>query len=386
MPSMLAKLVFPLFGAYALPVVNAVFLAIVLVRFSQTVLTRVPNAVMVIAVVLSGTPFLVSAILPDIWLAIATVSLLTLLARFSWIDFAICSVALAGHGLDIYVALSLLVLSVICPGEDRWRAARLIASIVVCVVLLAGIANTLVRGSFPAPRLGTAVIVSKVINDVPEAYDGFCVSAPSEKICRLKDKIDKRRALGLDEDSQYLWHAGLTWWSGPVDETLSWPEFNAAGLKLGWHALKSYPFTYVKESLLDYWRMFSVKGCLGNGLAYLEADPGTDSFVGYLTHRGTDSLARRGLLGNTPFCSVVSWAKIIVFAAGLFAALYLFVRGQGAIRRQTILLSGAMFANDFGFAFTSGGFPRYHERIVLLAAVILLLAINRWRQSRQEGL
>ncbi len=375
-PGSLANLIFPVFGPWALPMVNAVLFGVVLIRFSAVALPNVSMVVVLVGAFAAGVPIFTSSIMPDGWVALAYLTLLLLLIRFSWIDFALCVIAVSGHGLNPYLFLSTLILAVIFFPGFRWYSAKLIVAVLFCSILVESSLNYIGTGEWFPSKLGTAVVASKVINDVPESYDQFCERYPDEKICRLDRKVKARRALKIDKVDQYLWDAGLRAAKGPPDETLTWSEFNAAGVKLGWFVLREFPFDYLAKSLSEYPRMFRGNGCVSDGFGYGNALPDAWRGRGFLNSDDSNSLARLGKFDGSTVCSFLSWGRFLVFIAASLVALYLFFRWSGKLSQQVLILTGALYANDLGFLVTSGWVPRYHDRMLLVAVVIVLLMVN----------
>ncbi len=384
MPGLLAKPLFPLLGSWALAFVNAAFVSLVVVRFSTVALPHVPMGLVVLGVFAAGTPFFSSSIMPDMWISLAYLTLLLLLIRFSWIDFTLCVIAVMGHGLNPYIFASTLILAILFLRGSRGRAAKLIVTILFSSILLEGGISYLGRGELFPAKIGAAVVASKVINDVPEAYDRFCDRFAEEKICRLRTKVDARRSLRVDKFDQYLWDADLLSRQGPQDDTLTWNEFNAAGIKLGLFVLRNYPVEYVKKSLSEFPRMFRGNGCLSEGSGYGNILPEAWREVGVLNTDDVRSLARRGVYEGATLCSVLSWLRFVTYISAMVAALYILVFRSGALRFQVLVLFAAIWVNDTGYLFTSGWVPRYHDRILLLAATIVLLLINHLSGRRKH--
>jgi hypothetical protein len=256
-----------------------------------------------------------------------------------------------------------------------------IATVSLGSMLLQSAVNQVTRGHpFPA-EIGTAVVASKVINDVPAAFDAFCLAETTEKICQLRTKIDARRALGIDKDDQFLWNAELMPWKGPPEETLSLEEFNAAGASLGTFVVLNYPFDFLLSSARDYVRMFADGRCFVSGPGYIQNTPDSERTFGYLNTKDAGTLARRGYFDRTPWCAALNQIKIGLFILGTLAAVHGLLRHSGLLRQQVLVLVTALYANDAAFAITSAASARYQGRTLLLSAVILMLVLNRWHEQ-----
>src|SRR5689334_5540507 len=102
-PGALSSIIFPLFGVWSLIVIDSITFAYTVGRFATLFLPNTPLAVGIILVVLSGGPFYVSWLTPDIWIVFLGLCVAILLRRFSWSDFAIAVMACSGHGSGIYI-------------------------------------------------------------------------------------------------------------------------------------------------------------------------------------------------------------------------------------------------------------------------------------------
>lgn len=378
-PSVLAKALWPLLDVWSLPVINTTMFAIVMMRFSRHYLPGVPRAAVAVAALVTGVPFFVSAIMPDVWIAVAYLALATLLVRFSWLDFLICVIAFSGHGMNVYILLASVPVVLLFGREMAAHAVKLVLAVLAGAFALQTVLDLAVHRSLFPEKLGTGVIASKVINDVPEVYADFCGKNPGEKICRLGDKIRRQQSLGRDRDDQYIWFASLMKWDGPADETLTWTELNAAGLKLGWHALKHSPLTYARKSFEDFIGGFMGRNCAPTRSGFVPDTPENEVWLGRINTKDRGTPARDGIFTTNAVCDINYAVQLAVFFLATLMAVWLAFAASGRTRLVALMFAGAIYANDLGFAFTAASSARYHERILLLAVAILMLAWNHRR-------
>lgn len=385
MPAAVAKPFWPLLGPWSLPAINSAVFAVLVVRVKFILLPGVSMGTVVVAMVAAGVPVFTSSIMPDVWIGFAFLAFILVLERFSWVDFVVCVITLAGHGINVILFVASVILVAVLFRERRWHRVVLGIAIAACSLLAEATLSFATRGEIFPPRLGTAVIASKVINDVPASYDRFCELDPGEKICRLRKKIDARRRLNVDKMDQYLWDADLRSTDGPPEETLSWSEFNAVGVKLGWLALTEFPIAFFTKSVFDYPKMLSGNGCVSDGFGYGNALPDRWRGAGVLPTDDAESLARQGALEDNVVCTALSRTRLAMFVFAMAATLIVVFRTSGILRQRVVLLACAIAANDAAFLFLSGWVPRYHDRILILASVVLLLVLNHWRTRRHRA-
>ncbi len=429
-PPALSKLLIPIFGPWSHTIINATLFGVVLTRFASLMLPRIGLPVVVIAMIAAGVPMFTSAIMPDIWISLAYLSLITLFARFSWVEFLICVIATTGHGLNYYLLFSTMVFTMVFMPSLRLRALAYICGMLLCAAVLEAGLDRYYRGNLFPPKLGTGTIASKVLNDVPATVDEFCDAHSEERICQLRHKIIAQRAKGFDKDDQYIWDAGLMNWNDPKplgNESrttteceqcdgqagvvvsndkkgagdrgdteskgygsqkhvpgLTWKELNSAGLKLGWFVVRNHPMDYFVASLADYFGMFWNERCFPSGYGFVETKPENARWIGYLNTKDPNTLARQGFFFETPLCFGHFVIKSVTLALSIPVILVVLVFGGGQLRRQVLILCTAVFANDIAFALTSTGSARYHERMLMLATAVLLLALNHWRERRND--
>src|SRR5690242_2440090 len=108
-PGALSSITFPLFGVWSLAIINSITFAYTIGRFATIFLPNTPLAVGIILVVLSGGPFYVSMLAPDIWIVFLGLCVAILLWRFSWPDFAVAVIACSGHGSGIYILAATVI-------------------------------------------------------------------------------------------------------------------------------------------------------------------------------------------------------------------------------------------------------------------------------------
>src|SRR5690606_20139979 len=190
---------------------------------------------------------------------------------------------------------------------------------------------------------------------------------------------------GLDYDAQYLWRAGLMPWHGPPEETLSLSELAAVGRRLGLSALRTHPVEYLKETARDMVAMFRDTSCFVAGDGYVERTAENARWMSYLNDNDHNTLARQGYFGRNAVCSILAGIKITVFALASLVGACVLVRHAGELRGQVMILLGAVVANDIGFALTSAPSGRYHDRLLFLAAVVVLLAFNHWKEQQSDA-
>ena len=131
--------------------------------------------------------------------------------------------------------------------------------------------------------------------------------------------------------------------------------------------------------------MFRGNGCLSEGSGYGKALPKAWRNVGVFNTDDTHTLARRGVLNGATLCSKLSWLRFTTYVAAGLATFYVLIFASGVLRVQVLILAAAVLVNDFGFLTTSGWVPRYHDRILLVAAAIVLLLINHHLGRRKTA-
>ena len=376
-PGAISGIIYPLFGVWSLIIINGIIFSYIIGRFAQLFLPYTPLFVGLLMIALSGAPFYVSLLAPDIWIVFLGLCLAILMARFSWIDFAIAVMASSGHGSGIYI-LAAVGLGFLLLGHNKARFAFIAGAICACSIVVVFSVDILINGAISTERPAAATVASKIINDVPEALVDYCDQLPEEKVCKLKDRIDLLPPHSYD-DAQYLWHAKLR--DGPG--TLSWQEFNALGQRLlGFVLLSRHAPAYLIESLYDYINYFNPDRCLGfPGFVEYAAEDWT---LEHYAKGEKNSLARAGVFTNDRFCMAIYAATFTIFMLGSLVLIWTFLSRQQREYDVILLLYLTAISNDIFFALLSGGYTRYHLRALPLLAVIVLIAFNQSQQKSYE--
>lgn len=367
-PALLSAPLYPIFGVWSLAIINATAFAFLVTKYAAIFLSSVnPLAIFLLACI-TLAPFYVSFLMPDIWIAFLFIAILLLQQHFSWSVFAIAVLACSGHGSHAPI-LGATGLAAFLFGLMSLKALRQVAVIIAVSISISFVLDNLV---FRYTRMSTAVVASKVMNDVPEAFSRYCQMEPAATICGIKEKIAAIPPHSIRDD-QYLWAPGV--WRGG---RLSLSEFNALGTKLWWIAVTEYPLAYLRSTAADFWRLIYPSQCLGYGGFVAEEA----RWIRHLNQFDLHTLARRGYFMGNSFCSGIFWI-VVVFSTltGLAVARLLFASDY-YVRSHAFILGVGIFVNAAFFALTAGSFARYHLRMLALAGLILMLHLALKRRSK----
>jgi hypothetical protein len=383
-PEAISSIIFPLFDVWSLAIINSITFAYTIARFATLFLPNTPLAVGIILVVLSGGPFYVSLLAPDIWIVFLGLCVATMLPRFSWADFAIAVMACSGHGSGIYI-LAASTAGFLLLGRNKGRLVIIAAAIGGCSIAVVLAADIYYNGGISTERAAQATLASKIMNDVPEALVDYCGERPKEKICSLRNRIDTLAPHSYD-DAQYMWYAKLREEPG----ALSWQEFNQLGIQLFEFVLFSrHVIPYVIESFDDYTRFFSMDRCIGF-TGFVE-DAHIDWTLEHIAKGDKNSLARTDLLSDTKFCLLVYVPTFTVFLVGILVFIWCLFHRTAKNYDIILILYLMAGSNDIFFALFSGGYTRYHLKTLTLVAMGILVAFDSyfgyWRQrlTKQAG-
>ena len=223
--------------------------------------------------------------------------------------FAMAAIATSGHGANPFIlaATSPLIVAI---ARNRLRAAAIIAAVVLAGIVLNMAADFGLQGRLWPPKIGWAVVASKVLNDVPEAYDELCAERPHVPICRFDDEV---RALTPHArfDAQYLWSSGLLR-SGKMD----WSDFDQSGRALFIVAITRHPWEFLRAALVDMAQQYRPHRGVGFS-GYVDEAEYRIPELNLMDH---DTLARRGLLRNRDFRIVVWGFNVAIYALAVLSA------------------------------------------------------------------
>ena len=357
----------PVAGVWSLPLVNAAAFAWVMHRFQKALLPNIGLVPVILVIVATTLPFYVSLISPDVWVVFLYMAVLLLVIEgWSVPAFAMAAIATSGHGANPYIlaATSPLIVAI---ARNRLSAAAIIAAVILAGAVLNMAADLSLQGRLWPPKIGWAVVASKVLNEVPEAYDELCADRPHVPICRFDNEV---RALTPHAhfDAQYLWWSGLRQ-SGKMD----WSDFDQSGRALFSVAIRRHPWEFLRAALADMAQQY--RPDRGVGFAgYIDEAEYRMAELNLMDH---DTLTRRGLLGNTDFRTVVWGFNVAIYALAVLSAFVVGRRGTRTEMGTVLVLGAAVLCNDFFFASLSGVDPRYHMRVLFLCGIIVLIAWNR---------
>jgi hypothetical protein len=374
-PTAISGIIYPVFGVWSLAIINGIMFAYIVARFAQLFLPSTPLFVGLLFILLSGAPFYVSLLAPDIWIVILGLCVAMLIVRFSWFDFAIAVIACSGHGSSVYI-LAATGLWLLLLARRKARYALMAGAISACSIAVVFLVDIWMHGTY-ADRLSQATIASKIMNDVPEALEDYCNQLPEEKICQLRDRVNALPPHSYD-DAQYMWHAKLRDEPG----TLSWPEFNALGLRLlGFVLLSRHAPSYLIESFYDYINFFNPDRCLG--FPGYVSDAAEQWDLRHYAEGDRNSLARAGVFTDNVFCFPFYILTITVFVLGLIVFIWHILHTHAQDRDLILLLFFISLSNDAFFALFSGGYTRYHLRALMLVGTVILIALDRYLREKQ---
>jgi hypothetical protein len=379
-PGSIASLFYPVLGVWSLLAINALVFSYVFVKFSNIFLSHVPVYTSLLFLMLTGTPFYISLLSPDIWIVVMGLCIAMLMVRFSYVNFALAVVACSGHGSGIYILVA-AVLGFIIIGLQKVRFALLAGAICASSVIVIFLVDLWIYGTVPTEKQAQATIASKIMNDVPEALVDYCDQLPQERICKLKDRVNSVTPHSGD-DAQYLWDAHLR----DQPDGLTWSEFNELGMRLLFFVLTSrHASTYIVESVYDYVNFFKPDRCLGfSGFVPNAAEEWS---LQHYAKGENKSLARSGAFSaETSFCKLFYLSSFTVFVLGLLVFVWTLFHRKYENYDIIVLLYLIEVSNDVFFALFSGGYTRYHLRALSLSAVIVLIACNwLFQQSRRPS-
>ena len=359
-PSVIAHPLYLFVGPWSLVIINSMVFSFLLIRLRRVYFAQVPSWLTLFLTAISLVPLFSSVILVDIWALFLAMAFLKLWkGGFSWFEFVITICACASHGSHQFIfAASLLAIWITSMVLKHSRCLMNLNILLAGVaILVSGVLLDLMSSSLLSnmTRLSTATIASKVMSDVPDAFDAFCQQQSSHPNCQMLSYVHSipRRE---DDDGQYLWKLYAE--GVPLD------SLNKFGFELGVFVMKHYPLQYIWESLQDFARLMTVKY---DGLMFLSYDRG------YGNSRAT--LTRSGVFSH----EIAHFAIIFINGALILSAVVLL--GVLALKRGPLLIESLFctyffIANDLFFAFTSGTYSRYHLRLLFLPALVVLFATS----------
>lgn len=355
----------PVAGVWSLPLVNTAAFAWVMHRFLEVLLPNVGLVPVILVMIATALPFYLSVISPDVWFVLLYMAVLLLVIdAFSVPAFAMAALGVSGHGAHPFI-LAAMSPGIIFLARNRLHAAAIIAAVILAGIVLNMAADYGLQGSLWPPKIGWPAVASKVLNDVPEAYDELCAERPSVPICRFDDQV---RALTPHSgfDAQYLWQSGLL-------RSMGMADFSRSGRALFGVAITRHPGEFLRAALVDMAQHYRPHRSIG--FAGYESE--SRIRIPHLNVMDHGTLARRGLLKNRRFRLVVWLLNVAIYLLAALSVVVIRRRGTPGEMAMALVLGVAVLCSDFFFASLSGVDPRYHIRAVFLYGLIVLIGRNR---------
>lgn len=364
----------PVAGVWSLPLINTAAFAWVMHRFLKALMPNIGIVPVILVMVATTLPFYLSLISPDAWFILLYLAVLLLVIDgWSVPAFAMAAIAVSGHGAHPFILAATSPL-IVMAARCRLRAASIIGTIVLAGIVLNMVADLTLQGRLWPPKIGWAVVASKILNDVPEAYDELCAERPDVPICRFADEV---RALTphAHSDNQYLWTSGLQ-----RSRKMDMWDFNRSGRALFVVAITRHPWEFLRAALMDVPQLYLPHRGVGFAGFVDEAELRMPD-LNLMDH---DTLTRRGLLRNRIVRSLVLGLNLVIYGLAILSTVVIARRGTRTEMGMVLVLVAAVLCSDFFFASLSGSDVRYHMRSVFLYGLIVLIAWNRL-SSRETG-
>jgi len=379
---LLARLFYPLFGAWSVVLIQTTVFAYLATLFASSYLARITAFELAVMIVISQLPLYTALAMADIWLVILVLAYLYLLKAFHWPSLLILAVAITVHGSHFYIFIAAIATALLLfPG----RVYNLKVSL--SALLLAFLFTISVNGLTEhdsSRELSWILVGSKILMQDPEAIDLKCTEDPAFLMCAHRENIQQ----ASNDWCTDLLPDCFLWREQSFFKKADQKELNTASRELFLFTLLNRPGAFIKNTLSDIF-MLNAPICSAVGQPLEESWPDIEpALIGTPIHQfgvRTDNpdyartLQAAGTWTGPRVCSARNGLKILGYMIGIVGMLILFVlRSRAAIKLGLFCIT-VLLANDLLFAALSGSYQRYHDRALFLLLVPALLAMNELR-------
>lgn len=365
-----AVLIAPLYallGYWALPLFNAVLMAVAWLLFCRSfALSHLAVLVLPLAA-LSLQPLYASAVLVDAWFFAATVFLVVAVRRKSPLLAMLSGILLSGHASGLLLVLPFSILMALA-----FRNVRLLAMPAIAVVILLLVTGALERKYYPdVPRLGQTFLASRLFSIHPQLLTRQCRRSGDAALCNAADYVSELKSDPANAGRRdFFWDIARRF---PQDfKLLGFEQQHARPIILD--GLTYEPVETIRVLLADFLSFYS---------------PGTSlDFIPVLTEPMPSGFYRSaqvdGLWRSEPVQLIATACR---YALYLIVAIALIRAGRRLTRDERIwiaLLLLMSLGNDLLFAIISGPPDRYHHRILPLLGLVALVSVGATRRGRND--